>query len=184
MSHRPYSGLLALVAMLAVAGCSGLGVESHVVDSPSECLMSYKGDGIGYLTRSDGRYECFIDPLLKGLTNEQAAETIRGIGGDLGVGSVTDADVVQLRSRVAEIDGMAAGGASCDDLLEWLEDHYASVPEVIDFEGLRLLSLGQDAWGDTELRDNWQECNLRIRRSHDCDLEVESHSHDAICPPS
>jgi hypothetical protein len=152
-----------VVAMLAVAGCSGLGVDSYVVDSPSECPTSYKGDGVGYLTRSDGRYECFTDPLLVGLTNEQAAEMIRGMAGDLGSGPVTDADVIQLRSRVAEMDGLVAGGASCDDLLEWLEDHYVSAPRVIDHEALRLLSLGLDGWGDPETTVKLQGCDLRIR---------------------
>jgi hypothetical protein len=156
-----------VVAMLAVAGCSGLGVDSYVVDSPSECPMSYKGDGVGYLTRSDGRYDCFTDPLLMGLTNEQAGETIRGMAGDLGLGPVTDAGVIQLRSRVAEMDGLVVGGASCDDLREWLEDHYSSTPEVIDHEGLRLLGLGLDGWGDTETGVKMQGCDIRIRRSHD-----------------
>jgi hypothetical protein len=178
------SARLLVVAMLAVSGCSGLGVDSHVVDSPSECPTTHSGLPAGYLTRSDGRYECLTDPLLAGLTNEQAAETIRGMAGDLGVGPVTVADVIQLRSRVAQMDELIAGGASCDDLQKWLQDHYASVPEVIDHEGLRLLSLGQDGWGDTETGAKQLRCNIRIRRSHDCDLEVESHSHDHLCPPS
>jgi hypothetical protein len=152
--------------MLAVAGCSGLDVDSHVVDSPSECLTTHSGLAAGYLTRSDGRYECLTDPLLVGLTNEQAAQTIRGMAGDLGVGPVTDADVIQLRRRVAEMDELIAGGASCDDLRDWLEDHYSPVDYVIDHEGLRLLGLGQDGWGDTETGAKWQGCNIRIR-SHD-----------------
>lgn len=94
------------------------------------------------------------------VSDEEVIGMLNLLATELGRGPMNPAEVMTVRAQVAEFDDLVAGGASCDKLLEWVNDRYVNASGIVDYESMSFFGAAVTVWAPAEASIRVQECEL------------------------